>query len=92
MFRKFTLNITYEFYTSRLLVLKELFWPIPKLNGKLNPAVLYAAQKVGINEIYSMGGAQAIASLAYIQKVNKIVGPGNIFVAAAKKELFGQLV
>ena len=50
----------------------------------LNPAVLYAAEKVGINEIYSMGGAQAIASLAFIQKVNKIVGPGNKFVAEAK--------
>ena len=51
----------------------------------------YLKEEVGIKEIYSMGGAQAIASLAYIQKVNKIVGPGNIFVAKAKQELFGQV-
>ena len=76
---------------AKIAGVKRIVLANPKLNGKLNPAVLYAAQKVGINEIYSMGGAQAIASLAYIQKVNKIVGPGNIFVAAAKKELFGQV-
>ncbi len=63
----------------------------PKLNGKLNPAVLYAARKIGIKEIYTMGGAQAIASLAYVQKVNKIVGPGNIYVSRAKKEVFGDV-
>ena len=63
----------------------------PKLNGKLNPAVLYAARKIGIREIYTMGGAQAIASLAYVQKVNKIVGPGNIYVSRAKKEVFGDV-
>ena len=61
------------------------------MNGILNSAVLYAAKKVGIKEIYSMGGAQAIASLAYIQKANKIVGPGNNFVAEAKKQLFGKV-
>ena len=60
-------------------------------NPNLNPAVLYAAKKIGIKEIYSMGGAQAIASLAYIQRVNKIVGPGNIYVAKAKKEVFGDV-
>ena len=60
-------------------------------NPKLNPAVLYAARKIGIKEIYCMGGAQAIASLAYIQNVNKIVGPGNIYVAMAKKEVFGDV-
>ena len=76
---------------AKIAGVKRIVLANPKLNGKLNPAVLYAAQKVGISEIYSMGGAQAIASLAYIQKVNKIVGPGNIFVAAAKKELFGQV-
>ena len=52
---------------------------------KLDPAVMYAAKKVGIKEIYFMGGAQAIASLAYIQNVDKIVGPGNKFVAEAKE-------
>jgi histidinol dehydrogenase len=63
----------------------------PKLNGMLNPAVLYAAKKVGIKEIYSMGGAQAIGSLAYIQKVNKIIGPGNIYVTKAKRIVFGDV-
>ena len=76
---------------AKIAGVKRIVLANPKLNGQLNPAVLYAAQKVGIKEIYSMGGAQAIASLAYIQKVNKIVGPGNVFVAAAKKELFGQV-
>ena len=76
---------------AKIAGVKRIVLANPKLNGKLNPAVLYAAQKVGIKEIYSMGGAQAIASLAYIQKVNKIVGPGNIFVAKAKQELFGQV-
>ncbi len=60
-------------------------------NPDLNSAVLYAARKIGIKEIYSMGGAQAIASLAYIQNVNKIVGPGNIYVAKAKREVFGDV-
>jgi len=63
----------------------------PRLNGKLNPAVMYAAKKCGISEIISAGGSQAIASLAYIQKVNKIVGPGNDYVARAKKEVFGDV-
>jgi len=63
----------------------------PRLNGKLNPAVMYAAKKCGVSEIISAGGSQAIASLAYIQKVNKIVGPGNDYVARAKKEVFGDV-
>ncbi len=70
---------------------KKIVLANPKLNGKLNPAVLYAAKKIGIKEIYSMGGVQAIGSLAYIQKVNKIVGPGNIYVARAKREVFGNV-
>ena len=67
----------------------------PKLKGHLSPGVLYAAKKTGIKEIYSVSGVQAIASLAYgtkkIKKVDKIVGPGNIFVSAAKKEVFGDV-
>jgi len=70
---------------------KKIVLANPKLNGKLNPAVLYAAKKIGIKEIYSMGGVQAIGSFAYIQKVNKIVGPGNIYVARAKREVFGNV-
>ena len=67
----------------------------PKLKNQQNPGVLYAAKKTGIKEIYSIGGAQAIAALTYgtkrIKKVNKIVGPGNIFVSSAKKEVFGDV-
>ncbi len=67
----------------------------PSYKGKQNPAVLYAAKKCKIKEIYSIGGPSAIAAAAYgtkkIKKVNKIVGPGNTFVAAAKKEVFGDV-
>jgi len=67
----------------------------PCYKGKQNPAVLYAAQKCKIKEIYSIGGPSAIAAVAYgtkkIQRVNKIVGPGNSYVAAAKKEVFGDV-
>ena len=67
----------------------------PGYKGKQNPAVLYAAQKCKIKEIYSIGGPSAIAAVAYgtkkIQRVNKIVGPGNSYVTAAKKEVFGDV-
>ncbi|MBD1372737.1 histidinol dehydrogenase [Hazenella sp. IB182357] len=67
----------------------------PDQNGKLPASVLVAASEVGIKEIYKVGGAQAIASLAYgiegIKPVDKIVGPGNIFVALAKREVFGDV-
>ncbi len=76
---------------ARLANVKRIILANPKQNGKLNSAVLYAAKKLNIKEIYSMGGAQAIASLAYIQKVNKIIGPGNDYVARAKKEVFGDV-
>ena len=63
--------------------------------GKINPLVLYAAKIAGINKIIKIGGAQAIAALTYgtesIEAVDKIVGPGNSFVAAAKRKLFGQV-
>ena len=77
---------------AKLAKVKRLVLATPKINGNLNPAVLYAAKKVGIKEIYSFGGAQAIASLAYIQKVNKVVGPGNKFVAEAKRQLAGKII
>ena len=76
---------------AKIAGVKRIVLANPKLNGKLNPSVLYAAKKLGIKEIYSMGGAQAIASLTYIQKVNKIVGPGNIYVARSKREVFGDV-
>ena len=67
----------------------------PGHKGKQNPAVLYAAKKCKIKEIYSIGGPSAIAAMSYgtkkIRKVNKIVGPGNVYVAAAKKEVFGDV-
>ncbi len=67
----------------------------PTYKGKLNPAVLYAAKKCKIREIYSIGGPSAIAAVAYgtkkIKPVNKVVGPGNSFVVAAKKEVFGDI-
>ena len=74
---------------AKIAGVKKIILVNPRLNKRLNPAVIYAARKLGIKEIYSIGGAQAIGSLTYIQKVDKIVGPGNIFVAKAKKEVFG---
>ena len=76
---------------AKIARVKRIVLANPKLNGKLNPAVLYVAKKIGIKEIYSMGGAQAIGSLTYIQKVNKIIGPGNTFVTEAKKKVFGEV-
>ena len=65
----------------------------PGKDGKVNPSTLVAAKEAGADEIYKVGGAQAIGALAYgtesIPKVDKIVGPGNIFVALAKKAVYG---
>ncbi len=77
---------------AKMAGVKKIILATPKINGKLNPAVLYAAKKIGIKEIYSMGGAQAIASFAYIQKVNKVIGPGNKYVAEAKRQLSGKII
>ncbi len=67
----------------------------PSQNGKVNPVILAAAFVAGVDKIFKVGGAQAIAALAYgtesIPKVDKIVGPGNAFVAEAKKQVFGQV-
>ena len=67
----------------------------PLKDGTVNPHILVAADIAGVNKIYKMGGAQAIAGLAYgtekISKVDKIVGPGNIYVAMAKKSVFGSV-
>jgi len=68
---------------------------VPAPDGVLNPLVMAAARLVGIDEIYRVGGAQAIAALAYgtatIAPVDKIVGPGNAYVAAAKRRVFGRV-
>lgn len=67
----------------------------PGENGKINPAILAAAKIAGIDRIFKLGGAQAVAALAYgtasVPRVDKIVGPGNAFVAEAKRQVFGQV-
>jgi histidinol dehydrogenase len=67
----------------------------PNREGKINPVILAAAKIAGVTNIYKTGGAQAVAALAYgtesIPKVDKIVGPGNAYVAEAKKQVFGQV-
>lgn len=67
----------------------------PDKNGKVNPAILASAKIAGVNRVFKVGGAQAIAALAFgtesIPKVDKIVGPGNAFVAEAKKQVFGRV-
>jgi histidinol dehydrogenase len=74
---------------------KNIYLTTPCLSSKINPAVIYAAKKCGVKKIYKTGGAHTIAALAYgtkmIEKVDKIVGPGNTFVANAKKEVFGDV-
>ncbi len=68
---------------------------VPSPGGELNPLVLVAARLAGVDEVWRLGGAQAIAALAYgtnsLRPVDKIVGPGNAYVAAAKRQVFGQV-
>lgn len=67
----------------------------PGKNGKVNPVILAAAKVAGVTEIYKVGGAQAVAALAYgtqtVPKTDKIVGPGNAFVAEAKRQVYGSV-
>ncbi len=74
---------------------KNIYLTTPSLGAKVNPAIIYAAKKCGVKEIYKTGGAHSVAAFAYgtktFQKVDKIVGPGNKFVASAKKEVFGDV-
>jgi len=74
---------------------KNIYATVPAPNNEVNAGVIYAAKVCGIKKIFKVGGAQAIAALTYgtktVDKVDKIVGPGNIFVATAKKEVFGQV-
>ena len=74
---------------------KNISLTTPCLDSKINPAVVYAAKKCGVKKIYKTGGAHSIAALTYgtknFEKVDKIVGPGNAFVAFAKKEVFGDV-
>jgi histidinol dehydrogenase len=80
---------------AKVAGVKRLVMVVPAPKGELNPLVLVAAELAGIDEIYRVGGAQAVAALAYgtetIPPVVKIVGPGNAYVAAAKRQVFGQV-
>ena len=80
---------------ARVAGVARVVMVVPTPDGKLNPLVLVAARLAGVDEIYRIGGAQAIAALAYgtetIAPVDKITGPGNAFVAAAKRRVFGKV-
>lgn len=72
---------------------REIIMMVPPKNGKINPYVLVAAKEAGVSKIFKIGGAQAIAAMAFgtetIPRVDKITGPGNIFVTLAKKAVYG---
>ncbi len=80
---------------AKVAQVKRIVMVVPAQKGVLNPLVLVAASLAGVDEIYRVGGAQAIAALAYgtasIAPVAKIVGPGNAYVAAAKRQVYGQV-
>jgi histidinol dehydrogenase len=80
---------------AKVAGVERLVMVVPAPDGRLNPLVLAAAQLAGVNEVYRIGGAQAVAALAYgtatIAPVDKIVGPGNAYVAAAKRLVFGKV-
>nr|WP_246739433.1 histidinol dehydrogenase [Martelella sp. HB161492] len=78
---------------AKVAGVERIVMVVPAMKGEVNPAVLAAARIAGISEIYRIGGAQAVGALAYgtetIKPVSKIVGPGNAYVAAAKRAVFG---
>jgi histidinol dehydrogenase len=80
---------------ARVAGVSRIAMVVPTPDGEINPTVLAAAQIAGITEIYRIGGAQAVAALAYgtasIPRVDKVTGPGNAFVATAKRQVFGQV-
>ena len=80
---------------AKVAGVERLAITVPTPDGQINPVVLLAAQLAGVDEIYRIGGAQAVAALAYgtdtIAPVDKITGPGNAFVAAAKRRVFGKV-
>jgi len=80
---------------AKVAGVEDLIMVVPTPNGVTNPLVLAAAYIAGVNKVFTVGGAQAVAALAYgtktIPKVDKIVGPGNIYVATAKRAVFGQV-
>ena len=80
---------------ARVAGVEEVVMVVPTPEGEVNPAVLAAAHLAGVTRAFSIGGAQAVAALAYgtetVPRVDKIVGPGNIYVATAKRQVFGQV-
>jgi len=80
---------------AKIAGVKNIVMTCPPINGKLNPLVLVAADLCGVDKIFKFGGAHAIAALAFgtktVKAVDKIVGPGNIYVATAKKKVFGKV-
>ena len=80
---------------AKIAGVKEIIMVTPPQKAGINPAVLGAAKLAGVDAVYQVGGAQGVAALAYgteqIPKVDKIVGPGNIYVATAKRQVFGQV-
>jgi len=80
---------------AKVAGVKRIVMVTPASGGLINPMVLAAAKRAGVTDIYRIGGAQAVAALAFgtetIKPVDKIVGPGNAYVAAAKREVFGQV-
>lgn len=80
---------------AKLAGVPEIIMTTPASGGKLNPATLAAAKVGGVDRVFQIGGAQAVAALAYgagsVPRVDKIVGPGNAYVAEAKRQVFGQV-
>ena len=80
---------------AKIAGVKEIVMVTPPQKDGINPAVLGAAKLAGVDAVYQVGGAQGVAALAYgteqVSKVDKIVGPGNIYVATAKRQVFGQV-
>ena len=74
---------------AKIAKVKRIVVTTPRYKGKLNPGVMYAAKKCGVSEVKTCGGIQAIGYLTYIEKVNKIIGPGSDYVVAAKKYVSG---
>lgn len=80
---------------AKVAGVKQIVMVVPAPDGQLNPWVLAAAKIAGVDRVFSVGGAQAVAALAYgtetVPSVDKIVGPGNIYVALAKRQVFGRV-
>lgn len=80
---------------AKVAGVEKIIMVVPTPDGEVNPAVLAAAHLAGVDQVFAIGGAQAIAALAYgtntVPSVDKIVGPGNIYVATAKRQVFGKV-